>query len=34
MKKITFVIVNRANYGRIKDLLIKFKKINISRLIL
>ena len=25
-KKITFVIVNRANYGRIKDLLIKFKK--------
>ncbi len=25
-KKITFVIVNRANYGRIKNLLIKLKK--------
>ena len=25
-KKICFVIVNRANYGRIKNLLLKIKK--------
>ena len=30
-KKITFIIVNRANYGRIKNLLIDLKKKNILK---